>query len=91
MAKTSPGTNSTGSRFTWASAAAVTMFVAPGPMEEVTIIARRRQAVGLQDAVALLRPAEDHPVVERERTSLVGTGGAIETEDRLDGMVGAPV
>ena len=39
LAKTSPGTNSTGRRFSCASAAAVTMLVAPGPMEEVTAIA----------------------------------------------------
>ena len=41
-AKTSPGRNSTGSRFTWATAAAVTMFVAPGPIEVVQAITRRR-------------------------------------------------
>ena len=33
-AKMSPGISSTGSRFTVAPAAPVTMFVAPGPMED---------------------------------------------------------
>jgi hypothetical protein len=42
-AKTSPGTNDTGRRLTCAVAAAVTMLVALAPMEEVTIIARRRR------------------------------------------------
>ena len=42
LAKTSPGRNSTGRRFTCASAAAVTMLVAPGPMDEVTAMARLR-------------------------------------------------
>jgi hypothetical protein len=35
VANTSPGSSSTGSRLTVASAAPVTMFVAPGPIEEV--------------------------------------------------------
>jgi hypothetical protein len=35
VAKVSPGSSSTGSRFTVASAAPVTMFVAPGPTELV--------------------------------------------------------
>ena len=39
------GDSRTGKRFTCASAAAVTMFVAPGPMEEVTAIAFRRRLV----------------------------------------------
>ena len=43
VAKTSPGTNSTGRRLTWATAAAVTMLVAPGPMEDVHAIMRRRR------------------------------------------------
>ena len=42
LANTSPGNNSTGSLFTWAKPAAVTMFKAPGPIEEVTAIARLR-------------------------------------------------
>ena len=42
LANTSPGSKSTGSRFTCASAAAVTRFSAPGPIEVVTAIARRR-------------------------------------------------
>ena len=39
----SPGSSSTGRRFTCASAAAVTRFVAPGPIEVVTAIMRRRK------------------------------------------------
>ena len=35
VAKTSPGRSSTGSRFTVASAAPVTMLVAPGPIDDV--------------------------------------------------------
>ena len=35
VANTSPGSNSTGSRLTVASAAPVTMFVAPGPIDDV--------------------------------------------------------
>ncbi len=42
LAKTSPGRSSTGRRLTWATAAAVTMFVAPGPMDVVQAIMRRR-------------------------------------------------
>jgi hypothetical protein len=38
----SPGRNSTGKRFTCASAAAVSRLVAPGPMEVVTAIMRLR-------------------------------------------------
>ena len=41
-ANTSPGRNNTGSRFTCATAAAVTMLVAPGPTELVQAIIRRR-------------------------------------------------
>ena len=41
-AKTSPGTSSTGSRLTVASAAPVTMFVAPGPIELVQTSAPSR-------------------------------------------------
>jgi hypothetical protein len=40
--KTSPGRNSTGKRLTCASAAAVTMLVAPGPIDVVQAIIRRR-------------------------------------------------
>jgi hypothetical protein len=43
LANTSPGMNSTGRRLTWASAAAVTMLVAPGPIELVQTMARRRR------------------------------------------------
>src|SRR5436853_43892 len=42
VANTSPGKSSTGSRLTWATAAAVARFVAPGPMEVVHAIMRRR-------------------------------------------------
>jgi hypothetical protein len=42
-ANTSPGSSSTGRRFTCASAAAVTRLVAPGPMEVVTAMMRRRK------------------------------------------------
>ncbi len=42
LAKTSPGSRRTGSRLTCASAAAVTIFVAPGPMEVVQAIIWRR-------------------------------------------------
>ena len=35
VANTSPGSNSTGIRFTVASAAPVTMLVAPGPIDDV--------------------------------------------------------
>jgi hypothetical protein len=42
-ANTSPGRNSTGSRLTCASAAAVTRFVAPGPIDVVHAIMRRRK------------------------------------------------
>ena len=41
-AKPSAGSRSTGSRLTCAAAAAVTRFVAPGPMDVVTAIMRRR-------------------------------------------------
>ena len=41
-AKTSPGNSRTGRRLAWATAAAVTMFVAPGPIELVQAIMRRR-------------------------------------------------
>ena len=41
-AKTSPGSSRTGSRFIVARAAPVTMFVAPGPMEEVQAKVWRR-------------------------------------------------
>jgi hypothetical protein len=40
--ETSPGSSSTGRRLTWASAAAVTRLVAPGPMEVVTAMIRWR-------------------------------------------------
>jgi hypothetical protein len=43
LAKTSPGSSSTGRRLTWATAAAVTMFVAPGPIDVVHAIMRRRR------------------------------------------------
>ena len=42
LANTSPGNNNTGSRLTWAKPAAVTIFRAPGPMEDVTAIVRLR-------------------------------------------------
>src|SRR5207237_2980063 len=42
-AKTSPGNNNTGRRLAWATAAAVTMLVAPGPIEVVQAITRRRR------------------------------------------------
>ena len=42
-ANTSPGRSSTGSRLTCATAAAVTMLVAPGPIEVVQAIMRRRR------------------------------------------------
>jgi hypothetical protein len=42
-ANVSPGINSTGSRLTWASAAAVSRLVAPGPMLVVTAMMRRRK------------------------------------------------
>jgi hypothetical protein len=42
LAKTSPGSSSTGRRLTWASAAAVTRLVAPGPIEVVAAMKRRR-------------------------------------------------
>jgi len=41
-AKVSPGSSSSGNRLTWASAAAVTRLVAPGPMLVVTARMRRR-------------------------------------------------
>ena len=41
----SPGSSSTGSRLIVASAAPVIMFVAPGPIELVQTIARRRLAI----------------------------------------------
>ena len=42
LAKTSPGSNKSGIRLTWATAAAVTMFNAPGPMELVAAMTRLR-------------------------------------------------
>ena len=51
LAKTSPGRSRTGRRFTWATAAAVTMFVAPGPIDVVQAIMRRR-ACALANAMA---------------------------------------
>src|SRR5512145_1127218 len=47
----SPGRNSTGRRFTCATAAAVTMLLAPGPIEVVQAIIRRR-ACALAKAIA---------------------------------------
>ena len=38
----SPASSSSGSRFAWATAAAVTMLVAPGPIEDVATMIRRR-------------------------------------------------
>jgi hypothetical protein len=49
--KTSPGRNSTGSRFTCAVAAAVIKLVAPGPIEVVHAIIRRRKCA-LAKAIA---------------------------------------
>jgi hypothetical protein len=51
LANTSPGNSSSGSRLTCASAAAVTMLVAPGPIEEVAAIMRRRK-LALAKAIA---------------------------------------
>jgi len=46
LAKTSPGISRTGRRLTCAIAAAVTMLVAPGPIEDVQAIMRlRREAL----------------------------------------------
>jgi hypothetical protein len=45
------GNNSIGRRLAWATAAAVTMFVAPGPMELVQAIMRRRR-LALAKAIA---------------------------------------
>ena len=45
VAKMSPGSSSTGSRLIVASAAPVSMLVAPGPIELVQAIARRRLAI----------------------------------------------
>ncbi len=45
VAKMSPGRSSTGNRLIVATAAPVSMFVAPGPMELVQAIARRRFAI----------------------------------------------
>ena len=42
VAKRSPGSSSTGSRLIVASAAPVTMFVAPGPIEDVQASVERR-------------------------------------------------
>ena len=45
-AKVSPASNNSGSRLLWATAAAVTMLVAPGPIDDVaTMIWRRRAAL----------------------------------------------
>ena len=53
LAKTSPGRSRTGRRLTCATAAAVTMFVAPGPIEVVQAIMRRR-ACALANAMAAM-------------------------------------
>ncbi len=46
LAKLSPPKSSSGSRLAWATAAAVTMLVGPGPIEaEATMIWRRRLAL----------------------------------------------
>ena len=45
VAKMSPGSSSTGRRLIVASAAPVSMFVAPGPIELVQASARRRLAI----------------------------------------------
>ena len=42
LAKTSPGRSRSGRRSTWATAAAVTMLRAPGPIEVVQAMKRRR-------------------------------------------------
>ena len=50
LANTSPGSSSTGSRLTCATAAAVTMLVAPGPIDVVqAIMRRRRERLGERD------------------------------------------
>jgi hypothetical protein len=45
VAKRSPGSSSTGRRLIVASAAPVTMFVAPGPIEEVQAIVESRSCM----------------------------------------------
>ena len=55
VAKTSPGRSSTGSRFTVASAAPVTMLVAPGPTDDVHAhVARRLVALAYPEATCTI-------------------------------------
>ncbi len=55
MANVSPASSSTGSRLAWATAAAVIMFVAPGPIELVaTMIRRRRDALAKATAASAM-------------------------------------
>ena len=55
LANVSPDSSSTGSRLAWATAAAVTMFVAPGPIELVaTMIWRRRIALAKATAASAM-------------------------------------
>jgi hypothetical protein len=55
LANVSPESSSTGSRLAWATAAAVTMFVAPGPIELVaTMIWRRRLALAKATAASAI-------------------------------------
>ena len=55
LANVSPAIRSTGNRLAWATAAAVTMFVAPGPIELVaTMIWRRRLALAKATAASAM-------------------------------------
>ena len=61
VAKTSPGNRSTGSRFTVASAAPVTMLVAPGPIEVVQARVDNRLRIRANPAAACTIPCSLRP------------------------------
>ena len=57
----SPDISSSGSRFEWATAAAVTMFVAPGPIDEVAIMIWRRRIALAKPTAASAMPCSFWP------------------------------
>ena len=61
VAKTSPGSSSTGSRLIVASAAPVTMLVAPGPMEVVQASVDSRLRIRAKPAAACTIPCSLRP------------------------------
>ena len=82
-----PGSNSTGSRLTCATAAAVTMLVAPGPIEVVHAIIRRRpealaKAIAACAIACSLWPRNVGSASRRLRERLAEPGDIAMAEDR---------